>query len=103
MAYTAGNLWGVVNGPPGRLLYTYHTDDNFNTVETGDYFNNTDDNLNLQSGDLVHAVIWDGTPFTSGQVPNGYSLYVVTTVDPAGSVNLAQAGVSASAALSTAN
>jgi len=101
MAYTAGNLWGVVNGPPGRLIYTYHTDDDVNVVETGGYFHNVDDSLNLQSGDLIHCVIWDGTPFASGQVPTGYSLFVVTTVDPAGAVNLAEAGVSTSGAIST--
>lgn len=101
MAYVAGNLWGLVNAPPGRMIYGYHTNDSHDTVETGGYFHNSDDDLNLQSGDLIHVVIWDGTPFASGQVPNGYSLMVVTTVDPAGSVNLAEAGVSTAAAIST--
>ena len=101
MAYTAGNLWGVVNGPPGRLIYTYHTDDNFNVVGTGGYFNNADDNLNLAKGDLIHVVIWDGTPFASAQIPNGYVLFVVTAVDAAGPVNVAEAGISSAAALSS--
>ena len=101
MAYTAGNLNGVVNGPPGRKIYTYHTSDNINTVEAGGYFNNTDDDLNLQSGDLIHVVVWDGTPHASGQIVNGYALQIVTTVDPAGVVNTAEAGVSSSGALSS--
>lgn len=101
MAYTAGNLWGLVNAPPGRKIYGYHTSDNINTVEAGGYFNNVDDNLNLQSGDLIHVVKWDGTPFAAGQIPNGYSLQVVTTVDPAGVVNTAEAGISTSGALSS--
>ncbi len=101
MAYTAGNLWGVVNGPPGRLIYTYHTEDTASIVEVGGYFHNSDDVLNLQSGDLIHVVTWDGTPFASGQVPTGYSLMVVTTVDPAGAINLAEAGISTSGAIST--
>ena len=102
MAYTAGNLWGVVNGPPGRLIYTYHTDDNFNVVGTGGYFNNVDDNLNLRPGDLIHAVVWDGTPFASGQIPSGYALFVVTTVGATtGSVNIAEVGVDSGGAISS--
>lgn len=101
MAYTEGNLWGAVGLPPGRGIYTYHTSDDVNTVETAGYFNNSDDDLNLQPGDLIHVVIWDGTPFDSGQVVNGYSLQVVTTVDPTGVVNTAEAGVSTAAAISS--
>ena len=101
MAYTAGNLFGLVNAPPGRKVYRYDTSDNINTVEAGGYFNNTDDNLNLDSGDLIHVVIWDGTPFAAGQLPTGYGLQVVTTVDPAGAVNTAEAGISTAAAISS--
>jgi protein involved in polysaccharide export with SLBB domain len=85
------------------MIYGYHTSDNINTVETGGYFNNADDDLNLDSGDLIHVVIWDGTPFDAAQIPNGYSLQVVTTVDPAGVVNTAEAGVSTAAAISSGN
>lgn len=101
MAYVAANLWNMVSMPPGRGLYVYHTEDDVNVVETGGYFNNADDDLVLDSGDLIHVVIWDGTVFDAAQVPNGYSLMVVTTVDPAGAVNLAEAGVSTSAAISS--
>jgi len=101
MAYTAGELICVMSAGPGRSIYLHHSDDNVNTIEAGGYFNNADDDLNLDSGDLIHCVIWDGTPHAAGQVPNGYSLQVVTTVDPAGSVNTAEAGISTAAALST--
>jgi len=101
MAYTAGNLWGAVGLPPGRGIYTYHTSDTVSLVEVAGYFNNVDDDLNMQPGDLIHVVQWDGTPFASGQVPNGYGLQVVTTVDPAGVVNTAEAGISTAGALST--
>ncbi len=101
MAYTAGNLWGSDNSPPGRRIYCYHTADNFNVVGTGGYFNNVDDNLNLAKGDLIHTVIWDGTPFASAQIPNGYVLFVVTAVDAAGPVNVAEAGIDSGAAISS--
>jgi protein involved in polysaccharide export with SLBB domain len=101
MAYTAGNLFGLVNAPPGRMVYRYDSTDSVSVVEVGGYFNNSDDDLNLDSGDLIHVVVWDGTPFASGQVPTGYGLQIVTTVDAAGAVNTAEAGISTAGALST--
>lgn len=101
MAYTAGNLVQLVSAGPGKGIYRYDTSDNVNSVEAGGYFNNTDDTLNLDSGDLIHVVIWDGTPFAAGQLPNGYALQVVTTVDPAGAVQTAEAGISTAGAISS--
>ena len=101
MAYTAGELFCVWSAGPGRSVYLHQSDDNVNTIETAGYFNNTDDNLNLGAGDLIHCVIWNGTPYAAGQIPNAYSLQVVTTVDPAGVVNTAEAGVSSAGAISS--
>ena|SRR3990167_8962653 len=101
MAYTAGELICVFSAGPGRSIYKHDSDDNVNTIEAAGYFNNVDDNLNLAGGDLIHCVVWDGAPFDSGQVPNAYSLQVVTTVDPAGVVNTAEAGISTAGALSS--
>ena len=101
MAYTAGELICTFSAGPGRSTYLHNSDDNVNTIEAGGYFNNTDDNLNLGPGDLIHCIIWNGTPFAAGQIPNGYSLQVVTTVDPAGVVNTAEAGISTAGAISS--
>lgn len=101
MAYTAGNLVGLVNAAPGRMVYRYDSTDSPSVVEVGGYFNNTDDDLNLDSGDLIHVVLWDGTPFAVGQLPTGYSLQIVTTVDAAGAVNTAEVGISTAGAIST--
>lgn len=104
MAYTAAQFHCVFSAGPGRSIYTYHADatsDTWATIETAGYFNNSDDNLNLAPGDLIHCVFWDGAVHTAGQRPNGYSLQVVTTVDPAGVVNTAEAGVSTVASISS--
>lgn len=96
MAYTAGNLIALVNAPPGRMLYRYDTDDDVDDVEAAGYFNNVDDNLNLQIGDRIDVFEWDGTPFDDGQVLVNALQLVVTNViandaaASAGNVNCAQ-------------
>lgn len=99
MAYTAGNLLGLINAPPGRMLYRYDTDgtvDDVDDVEAASFFNNLDDNLNLQIGDVIWVFEWDGTPHASGQILTNALPFVVTNVisnsaaASAGAVNIAQ-------------
>ena len=96
MAYTAGNLLGLVNAPPGRMLYRYDTTDSVDVVEDAGYFNNLDDDLNLQIGDLILAFSWDNTPFASGNIIDEAKMFVTTNViandaaASAGAVNVAE-------------
>lgn len=83
MAYTAGNLLNMSPGaPPGRTLYRYDapSGDDVDDVEAAGYFNNKDDDLNLQIGDVVWVLEWDGTPHASGQVLTNALQLVVTNV-----------------------
>ncbi len=94
MAYVAGNLFAQTNGPPGKLQYRYDTTDELNVVETANYFNNLDDNLNLQKGDKVEVWMWS-TAVTTGTL-NRVMIMGVTNViandaaAAAGNVNLAE-------------
>jgi hypothetical protein len=96
MAYTAGNLQGLVNAPPGRMSYRYDTTDHPDVVEAAGYFNNKDDNLNLQVGDRVDVFLWSATPFAAGSLVTAGLQMIVTNVigndaaASAGAVNLAQ-------------
>jgi len=96
MAYTAGNLQGLCNAPPGRMIYRYDTEDQVDVVEDAGYFNNKDDDLNLQIGDLIYAFTWSSTPHASGSTISEAKQFVVTNVvsndaaASAGAVNIAE-------------
>ena len=99
MAYTAGNLLNMSPGaPPGRTLYRYDapSGDDVDDVEAAGYFNNKDDNLNLQIGDVIWVFEWDGDPHAAGQlVTNALQLVVTNVISndataSAGAVNTAQ-------------
>lgn len=96
MAYTAGNLQGLVNAPPGRMLYRYDSTDQVDVVEDAGYFNNKDDNLNLQIGCRIDAFTWSATPFAAGSTITEAKQFVVTNVianddgPSAGAVNIAE-------------
>jgi hypothetical protein len=96
MAYTAGNLQGLVNAPPGRMLYRYDSTDQVDVVEDAGYFNNSDDNLNLAIGDRIDAFTWSATPFAAGSTISEAKQFVVTNViandaaASAGNVNVAE-------------
>lgn len=54
MAFDADNLFNMVGGPPGFGMYLYKSDtDDREDVMASGYFNNTDDDLNLASDDIV--------------------------------------------------
>ena len=99
MAYVAGRLFGLVNAPPGRMMYRYDIDgsvDDVDDVETAGYFNNLDDNLNLQIGDRIDVFEWSGVPFAAAATLTNALQLVVTNVisndaaASAGNVNTAQ-------------
>jgi hypothetical protein len=83
MAYTAGNLALVSHGN-GFNRYRYDTTDALTDVDASGYFNNSDDTLKLQVGDLIDVVVWDtvrtGTPSDVG-------LVIVLSVSAAGVVD----------------
>ena len=99
MAYTAGNLLNLTPGaPPGRAIYRYDapSGDDVDDVEAAGYFNNKDDDLNLQIGDQINVFEWDGDPHAAGQILTNALQLVVTNViandaaASAGAVNTAQ-------------
>ncbi len=109
MAYEAGNLVQQNNGHPGRLEYRYDSSvDLGDVVETAGFFNNLDDNLNLQKGDMITFVGWDATPFATASVVQEVRKYVVTNViandaaASAGAVDIAEVFI-ASGILSSLN
>ena len=99
MAYTAGNLYSTSAGSPGRGMYRYDcngTVDDVDDVEAAGFFNNLDDNLNLQIGDRIDVFEWSGVPFAAGSTLTNALQLVVTNVISntaaanAGNVNCAQ-------------
>lgn len=100
MAYTAGRLYGMINGPPGRMMYRYDSTDQVDLIEGSNFFNNKDNNLNLQIGDLIKAFRWSSTPFVAGSTITEAKQFVVTNVvssdaaASAGRVNVAEVFVS---------
>jgi hypothetical protein len=80
MAYTAGNLRAQINAPPGRGHYRYDTTDHPDLVEAANYFNNKDNNLNLQIGDRIDVFKWSDTPFAAGSLLQNAMMLVVTNV-----------------------
>lgn len=99
MAYTAGNL-AQISSVSGYGLYRYDTTDTLGDVDDGGYFNNTDDNLNLAVGDLIHVIVWV-TAVRTGTI-SLYQLRIVTGVTASnGAVNTAEAGISTAGAVSS--
>ena len=99
MAYVAGNLHALCGGPPGRRLYRYDCDgttDDVDDVEATGFFNNKDDNLNLQIGDRIDVFEWSAVPFAAASTLTNALQLVVTNViandaaASAGNVNTAQ-------------
>lgn len=99
MAYNADNFV-LISSVNGYGLYRYDTTDALDTVDDGGYFNNSDDDLNLAVGDMIHAFSWS-TAVRTGTI-NLYKLFVVTFVNPtSGAVNTSEIGVSSAGAISS--
>ena len=85
MAYIAADF-ALISSVNGFGLYRYDTLDTIETVDTGGYFNNADDTLNLAVGDIIEVISWTTTVRT-GTIFD-VSRVIVTTVDSAGAVNV---------------
>lgn len=92
MAYTAGNLDQLFGG--GYSLYRYDTTDQMDVVEDAGYFNNKDDNLKLEKGDIIMGFTW-ATAVRSGTLSEAKSFVVTNVISDdaeaaAGAVNIAE-------------
>jgi len=104
MAYTAGNLTQISNAN-GYGLYRYDDTEDPDVIETAGYFNNLDDDLNLQVGDRIDYTEW-ATAVRTGTIAQ-YKMFIVTNViandaaASAGAVNIAEVGISSDGAISS--
>ena len=88
MAYGADDM-ALVSSVNGFGLYRYDTLDASITVDGNGYFNNNDDSLNLNVGDIIEVVSWT-TTIRTGTVNDVSRLIVLTLV--ANDSPLAEAG-----------
>lgn len=77
MAYTPGNLVLMGSGN-GFASYRYDTLDTHATVDSAGYFNNIDDTLKLNVGDIIDVVVW-ATAVRTGTIST-YGRHVVNAV-----------------------
>lgn len=104
MAYTAGQLTQI-SSANGYALYRYDSTDHPDVVEAAGYFNNSDDDLNIAVGDLIHFIGWT-TAVRTGTITY-YKTFIVTNVisndaaSSAGAVNIAEVGISTAGAVSS--
>ena len=92
MAVDASNL-ALISHVNGFNYYRYDTLDAHATVDTQEYFNNSDEVLNLGVGDIIDVVVW-ATAVRTGTIST-YGRHIVLSVSAAGVVDLAdvEAGV----------
>lgn len=88
MAYVPGNLVQTSNGN-GYSTYRYDSLEATTLVDIDGYFNNTDDDLNLNAGDLILVVDW-ATAVRTGTIST-WGFLMVMAVDANGVVDLAEA------------
>ncbi len=73
-----------ISSANGYNFWRYDTADAHGDVDAAGYFDNNDDSLNIQVGDIVFVVVWDtvrsGTPST-------YGTHICTEVTAAGVVD----------------
>lgn len=98
MAYTAGNLH-LRAGGVGKLEYIFDAlTDTMATVIAAGYFNNSDDDLNLQAGDMIFCQCADGNMMLKVSAVSAAG--VVTTQFAGGDMPINSAQGTASGALS---
>ncbi len=101
------NLALIAGGHPGNNYYRYDSVDDLDLVEDAGYFNNKDDNLQLQIGDTVLAVEWSAEPYASGNTVSAAKMFIVTNVisndaaGSAGNVDMAEILISTAGAISS--
>lgn len=70
----------------GYNMYRYDTTDTSAAVDASGYFNNADDDLNVNVGDIVWLVVWT-TAVRSGTISD-VAMHIVVSVSAAGVVDL---------------
>ena len=76
MAVDVTNLTLVGDGN-GFGMYRYDTLDPLTTVRVSEYFNNTDETINLAVGDIIKVVVWT-TAVRSGTISDVGECIVVS-------------------------
>ena len=84
MAVDAAQLT-LISSVNGYGLYRYDTLDTHATVDTAEYFNNSDENINLAVGDLIDVIVWS-TTIRTGTIST-YGRHIVNSVSAAGVVD----------------
>ena len=84
MAYDGSNL-ALISSVNGYGFYRYDTMDAHATVDGATYFNNADDDLNFEIGDIIYVVVW-GTAVRTGTIAT-YGTHIVNAVSAAGVVD----------------
>lgn len=74
MAYVPGNL-ALLATANGFKTFRYDSTDAITAVDVPGYFNNKDDLVNLQPGDIIEVVVW-GTAVRTGTVDDWGSVIV---------------------------
>lgn len=85
MAVDVSNL-AQVSSVNGFGLYRYDTLDALTTVDGAEYFNNSDEVVNLAVGDIIEVVVW-ATAVRTGTI-SAVGRLIVVSVSAAGVVDL---------------
>lgn len=85
MAVDVSNL-AIMGQANGFALYRYDTLDLSAAVDTSEYFNNSDEVVNLRVGDIIIVVSWT-TAVRTGTIA-AYGHHIVLSVSAAGVVDL---------------
>lgn len=101
MAYEAGSLVLMASGN-GHNHYRYDTLEASSAAMVLNYFNNSDDNLNLEVGDIITWVDWTGAVSSSGTI-NAYGEHIVMTVGSTGTGVIDLASVGAAGVVTNTN
>jgi hypothetical protein len=84
MAFNGDNL-ALISSVNGYGFYRYDTMDAHTAVDAATYFDNADDDLNFEIGDIIYVVVW-GTAIRTGTIA-GYGTHIVNAVSTAGVVD----------------
>lgn len=90
MAFDSSQLTQMSQGN-GFAKYRYDTLDAHAAIDSSGYFNNSDDSVNLQVGDIIDVVVW-ATAIRSGTIST-YGKHIVLSVSAAGVVDVSDVTV----------
>ena len=84
MAFNGDNL-ALISSVNDYGFYRYDTMDAHTAVDAATYFDNSDDDLNFEIGDIIYVVVW-GTAIRTGTIST-YGTHIVNAVSAAGVVD----------------